>query len=86
MLFSGCCLVRPAAAGQHAELPGPGIPGLVTVPDQAGPQAARGPELGDLFEEVAVDVQIEGNAPDEVVDGQPPLQHVVDVGGGDGEA
>ena len=88
MLFSGCWMVRPpppppAIMRSCIER---GFGRAVLLLEDPRPQPAAGAELGHLLPEVAVDVEVEGEAAGELVDVEPALERVVDVGLGDGQA
>ena len=61
-LFSGCWAVRvePRGLGVEAQHPGFWVLALKATAHDLRPHAARGPELGHLFQEVVVGVEEEG--------------------------
>ena len=75
----------PGGLRVGAELPAPRVAGAEAVAHHPGPDAARGAELGDLLEEVVVDVPEEGQARREVVHRHAPLDALLDVADAVGE-
>ena len=65
--------------GMEAQLVGAAVGGAKGIAHFLGPDAAGGPELADLLEEVVVHVEEEAEARGEVVDAQPPLLGVANV-------
>ena len=87
MLFSGCWAVsvEPAVWVWKRSIQERGIFGGEAVAHDARPDAAGGAELGDLFEEVVVGVEEEGEPRREAVDVEPGVDGGLDVGDAVGE-
>ena len=91
MLFSGCCAVRvePAVWVWKRSMQRARIFCVEALAHDAGPEAARGAEFGDLFDEVVVRVEEEREARGEAVDietgvdGGLDVRHAIRQGEGD---
>ena len=71
--------------GVEAEPPRAGIAGVEALAHDPGPHPASGAELGDLFEEVVLGGEEEGQARGESVDLEPGVDGGLDVGDAVGE-
>ncbi len=76
---------RAAGLGVEAQLPALAVFGAEPLAHDLRPQPPRGAELGDLFEEVVVGVEEEGELRREVVDCQPGVDRRLHVGDGVGQ-